>query len=110
VAGLRRESWRALERLYEDKRARSIGVSNYLVRHLEELLATANVPPAVDQIELSPFLQRRDTVASCRAHGIVLEAYSPLTRGKRFTHPVIRAIAGEVKRSPAQVLIRWSLQ
>lgn len=110
VPDKRRESWRALERLAADRRARAIGVSNYLVPHLEELLAHAAQPPDVDQIELSPFLQRRATVALCRKHGIVLEAYSPLTRGERLDHPVVRAIAGELKRSPAQILLRWGIQ
>ena len=66
--------------------------------------------PAVNQIELTPFLQRRDTVALCRELGIVVEAYSPLTRGKRLGHPVVRAVAEQVKRSPAQVLLRWGVQ
>ena len=106
----RLDSWRALEQLFEAKRARTIGVSNYLVPHLEELLPHAKHLPAVDQIELSPFLQRRDTVALCRKHGIVLAAYSPLTRGQRLDHPVVRAIASELGRSAAQVLLRWGIQ
>jgi diketogulonate reductase-like aldo/keto reductase len=110
VAGRRLDSWRALERLYEDKRARAIGVSNFLVPHLEELLAKAKHKPAVNQIELSPFLQRRDTHDYCRKHGIVVEAYSPLTHGQRLDHPILHAIARKVKRSVAQVLLRWSIQ
>ena len=110
VQGKRLDTWRAFEKLFEDKRARSIGVSNYMVRHLEELMAKANHPPAVNQIELHPFLQRRDTVTLCQSLGIVLEAYSPLTRGERLDHPEVVAIAGEVKRSPAQVLLRWGVQ
>jgi diketogulonate reductase-like aldo/keto reductase len=110
VAGKRLDSWRALERLHADGRARAIGVSNYLVPHLEELLAAATVPPAANQIELSPFLQRRDTVALCRARGIAIEAYSPLTRGQRLAHPVITAIARELEKTPAQVLLRWGIQ
>jgi diketogulonate reductase-like aldo/keto reductase len=110
VAGKRLDTWTALEQLHADKRARSIGVSNYLVRHLEELLPRARHPPDVDQIELTPFLQRRETTALCKQHGIVVEAYSPLTRGKRLGHPVIRAIAGELGKSPAQVLLRWGVQ
>ena len=78
--------------------------------HLQELLDRCTVPPAVNQIELSPFLQRRDTRALCAAQQIVVEAYSPLTRGKRLGHPVVQAIAGEVGRSPAQVLLRWGIQ
>jgi len=110
VQGLRLESWRAFETLFAEKRARAIGVSNYLVPHLDELLAKATIVPAVNQIELSPFLQRRETTALCKQHGIVLEAYSPLTRGERLDHPVVVAIATEVARSPAQVLLRWGIQ
>jgi diketogulonate reductase-like aldo/keto reductase len=110
VPGRRRDSWRALEKLFAEKRARAIGVSNFLVPHLEDLMKVAKVAPAANQIELTPFLQRRETLALCKQLGIVVEAYSPLTRGKRLNHPVIRAIAGEVKRSPAQVLLRWGIQ
>ena len=110
VAGQRLDSWRALERLHAERRARAIGVSNFLRPHLEELLGRAQVVPAVDQIELSPFLQRRETVAFCRQHGIAVEAYSPLTRGERLDHPVVIEVARKVERSPAQVLLRWGLQ
>jgi diketogulonate reductase-like aldo/keto reductase len=110
VPGKRRESWRALERAHADGRARAIGVSNYLVPHLRELVGEAKVVPHVNQIELTPFLQRRDTRALCREHNIVVEAYSPLTRGERLSHPTIRAIAGAVGCSPAQVLLRWGIQ
>jgi diketogulonate reductase-like aldo/keto reductase len=110
VPGKRLDSWRALEKLHDDGRARAIGVSNFLVPHLTELLSKARHKPHANQIELSPFLQRRDTVAMCQREGITLEAYSPLTRGKRLGHPVIAAIAGEAGRSPAQVLLRWGRQ
>ncbi|CAN5781147.1 hypothetical protein BH11MYX3_BH11MYX3_02130 [soil metagenome] len=110
MAGKRLESWRALEALHAEKRARAIGVSNFLVRHIEELVAHAKRAPDANQIELSPFLQRRDTVALCKQLGIVVEAYSPLTRGERLGHPVIGAIATELDRTPAQVLLRWGLQ
>lgn len=110
VAELRLDTWRALEQLYADKRARAIGVSNFLVPHLRELQGSAKVLPAVNQIELTPFLQRADTVTLCRELGITLEAYSPLTRGQRLGHPVVTAVAERVGRSPAQVLLRWGLQ
>ncbi len=106
----RLESWRALERLYEEKRARAIGVSNFMKEHLEELLSRASVVPAANQIELTPFLQRRGTVAFCRDHGIVVEAYSPLTRGLRLDHPILVDVARRAKRTPAQILLRWGLQ
>jgi methylglyoxal/glyoxal reductase len=110
VAGKRLDSWRALEKIFGDKRARAIGVSNYLVPHLEELLAKAKVPPAVNQIEVHPFLQHRETRAFSAKHGIVVEAYSPLTHGKRIDDPVIHEVARRVKRSNAQVLLRWGIQ
>lgn len=110
VAGKRLDSWRALERIHAEKRARAIGVSNFLAPHLRELLARCTVPPAVDQIELTPFLQRRETAALCKEQGIVVEAYSPLTRGLRLSHPVLERLASQLQRSPAQVLLRWGIQ
>ncbi len=110
VAGLRLESWRALEQLLADKRVRAIGVSNFLAPHLLELQGAAKVLPAVNQIELTPFLQRQDTVALCRKLGITLEAYSPLTRGQRLSHPLVVELAAGLQRSPAQVLLRWGIQ
>ena len=106
------ESWRVLEQLHAEGLARSIGVSNFLVRHLDELLAHASVPPAVNQIELSPFLYRtrEDTVRRCAEDGITVEAYSPLTKGRRLDDSTVAAVAAAVGRTPAQVLIRWSLQ
>ena len=108
----RLESWRVLEQLHAESLARSIGVSNFLVRHLDELLAQASVPPSVNQIELSPFLyrSRADTLQRCAEAGIAVEAYSPLTKGRRLADPTIGRIAAELGRTPAQVLIRWSLQ
>jgi methylglyoxal/glyoxal reductase len=110
VSGKRLESWRALERLFEERCVRSIGVSNFMVPHLDELLARAKVVPAVNQIELSPFLQRRDVRALCEKNGIAIEAYSPLTRGARLGNPVVGALAKRLGRSPAQVLLRWGLE
>jgi diketogulonate reductase-like aldo/keto reductase len=110
VPGKRRDSWRALEELFVQKRARAIGVSNFMVPHLRDLTHVAKVVPAVNQIELTPFLQRRETRALCKELGIVVEAYSPLTRGKRLDHPVVRAVARQVERTPAQVLLRWGIQ
>ncbi len=105
-------SWRVLEKLRAEGLARSIGVSNFLVSHLDELLAVAEVPPAVNQIELSPFLYRtrRDTVERCRAAGIALEAYSPLTKGLRLDDRTVVRIAAALGRTPAQVLIRWAIE
>jgi diketogulonate reductase-like aldo/keto reductase len=110
VAGKRKDTWRAMEKLKADGRARHIGVSNYLVNHLEELLASANEPPAVDQIEIHPFLQHRETRAFCGKHQIVVEAYSPLTSGEKLAHPVLKETAARLKVTPAQLLLRWGLE
>jgi diketogulonate reductase-like aldo/keto reductase len=103
-------SWRALERCYEEKRVRAIGVSNFLVRHLEELLAHAHVPPALNQLEVTPFLQRRDVRALCAREGIVVECLSPLGGGRRYAHPVVVDVARACQRTPAQILLRWAVQ
>lgn len=110
VAGKRLDSWRALEKLHAEGRARAIGVSNFLVPHLEELLAHASLPPSVNQIEVHPFLQQRETRAFCEAQRIVVEAYSPLTHGTLMDHAVITSVAQTVKKSNAQVLLRWGIQ
>jgi methylglyoxal/glyoxal reductase len=110
VAGKRLDSWRALERIFEEKRARAIGVSNFLVPHLEELFAKAQVVPAVNQIEVHPFLQHRETRALCDKHRIVVEAYSPLTHGERLSDRRIGEVARRVGRTNAQVLLRWGVQ
>jgi methylglyoxal/glyoxal reductase len=110
LAGKRLDSWRALERIFSEKRARAIGVSNFLVPHLEELLGRAKVVPAVNQIEVHPFLQHRETRAFCKHHDIVVEAYSPLTHGKRIDDPVVSDVAARVRRTNAQVLLRWGIQ
>ncbi len=110
VPELRLHSWRAMETLLKDGRCKAIGVSNFTEAHLEELLQHAKVPPAVNQLELSPFLQQRELVHRCRELGIVVEAYSPLTRGQRLGDRRLRTIADAVQRTPAQVLIRWAIQ
>lgn len=106
----RRDSWRALERLRRDGVCRAIGVSNYSVRHLEEMNDYADVPPAVDQVEFHPFIYDPEFLAYCRRAGIHAEAYSPMTRGRRMDDPTVRAIADAHGRTPAQVLIRWGFE
>ncbi|MBN1920100.1 MAG: aldo/keto reductase [Anaerolineae bacterium] len=104
------ESWRALEALYAEGQIRAIGVSNYTIKHLKELLATARVVPAVNQVEFHPWLYQKELLEFCRAHGIQLEAYSPLTKGERLRDPQLEAMARKYGKSPAQMLIRWCLQ
>lgn len=110
LQGLRGDSWRALVRLLEEGKCRSIGVSNYTIHHLTELLESSPVVPAVNQVEMSPFLVQEDLVRYCRGKGIQIEAYSPLTKGFRLGHPAILALASRFSRTPAQILIRWALQ
>lgn len=112
VVDRRQEAWRAAETLYEEGKIRAIGVSNYLTNHLEELFSYARIPPAVNQIELSPYnyLHRQDTLAMCADHNIAVEAYSPLTKAQKLNDPRLMAIAGRYGKTSAQVLIRWVLQ
>lgn len=107
---LRLASWRGLEKLQKDGVCRAIGVSNYTVRHLEELATHSDVVPAVDQVEFHPFVYDPELLSYCDRHAIRLEAWAPLTRGRRFEEPVLRAIAAEHRKTPAQVLIRWGLE
>jgi diketogulonate reductase-like aldo/keto reductase len=104
------ESWRALEKLHAEGRARAIGVSNFLAHHLEDLLKRASVVPAVNQIEFHPLLQQPRAVAFCREHGIVVEAWSPLLKGRVGELPEVAALAKRIGRTPAQVVLRWQLQ
>jgi diketogulonate reductase-like aldo/keto reductase len=110
VERLRRETWRALGRLYGEKRVRAIGVSNFTISHLEELLGDGGVVPAVNQVEFHPFLFQRDLLAYCRAHGIQLEAYAPLVKAQRMGHPVLQRVAAAHGKTPAQVLVRWAIE
>lgn len=104
------ETWRALERLYAEGAARAIGVCNHLQHHLEALLAVAEVPPMIDQYEFHPWLQQPSLRAYCQAHGIVVEAWAPLMKGRVAEVPELVAIAAAHDKTPAQVAIRWLLQ
>ena len=106
----RLRSWRALARLRAAGKAHSIGVSNFTIRHLTELLADSDRIPAVNQVELHPYLYQRELADFCHEKNIVIEAYSPLTHGERLDDPRLMAIARNYSKSPAQILIRWGLQ
>jgi diketogulonate reductase-like aldo/keto reductase len=110
VESVRHDTWRAMERILADGKARAIGVSNYTIDHLEQLLARSKTIPSVNQVELHPFLFQRDLLEYCSRHGIRLEAYAPLVKAQRMDHPVLAAIAEKHRRTPAQVLIRWGLE
>jgi diketogulonate reductase-like aldo/keto reductase len=104
------ETWKALEKLYADGLVRAIGVSNFKFPYLDRLLVTADVVPAVHQIEVHPTYQQAELEALTRAHGIAVEAYSPLGRGADLESDAIANIAARLDVSPAQVIIRWHLQ
>lgn len=106
----RRDTWKAMEEIYASGRARSIGVSNYTIKHLEEMKGYANVMPAVNQVEFNPFVYQKELLEYCDANGIRVQAYSPLVHGEKLNDPRIAEVAGKYEKSNAQVLIRWSLQ
>ncbi|KAH9946612.1 Aldo/keto reductase [Amylocystis lapponica] len=102
-------TWRALLDAKKAGKLRDVGVSNYGVKHLEEIRDAGLATPAVNQVELQPFCQQKPIVDYCTAHGIAVQAYCPLIRGAH-DDPVLRAVAQKYGRSVAQVLVRWSLQ
>jgi len=110
VSGLRNDTWKALEEIYKSEKTRAIGVSNFTIRHLKELLEISETIPMVNQIEFSPFLFQKELMDYCQSKKIVVEAYTPLTRGRKFDNKVVRALAQKLNKTPAQILIRWGLQ
>ncbi|TLM87576.1 aldo/keto reductase [Pseudarthrobacter sp. NamE5] len=108
--GLFPETYRALETLYREGKVRAIGVSNFQPAHLERLLQSAEVVPAVNQIELHPWLQQAELRNIHDELGIRTEAWSPLGRGQVLADPVVQACAAEHRRTPAQVILRWHMQ
>jgi diketogulonate reductase-like aldo/keto reductase len=103
-------AWDGMQRARERGHARSIGVSNFSAAELDELRSVAEVPPVVDQVQFSPFEFRRRLLEACEAHGVALEAYSPLGTGRHLGNERVRELAERYGRTPAQVLIRWALQ
>jgi 2,5-diketo-D-gluconate reductase A len=103
-------TWRTLEEFRRDGRARSIGVSNFQVDHLERLAAEADVVPAVNQIELHPYLLNEEVRSYGEAHGIATEAWSPIAKGEVLDDPAITEIADRLGRTPAQVVLRWHIE
>ena len=111
VSGKIIPAWQALERLYREGRVRAIGVSNFMIPHLEDLLSSTRVVPAVNQIEFHPYLQSRALLNYCRGKNIQLEAWSPLMQGgPLLQNPVLEDIARAHGKTPAQIILRWDLQ
>lgn len=103
-----RQTWRALVELYRAGRVKAIGVSNFLPHHLRALLES-EVVPMVDQIEFHPGCQQKETLACCREHGILVEAWSPLGRGRVLGEPLLKELGQKYGKSPAQICLRWCL-
>ena len=107
---LRKETWEAMQYLLKNKYVKAIGVSNFGIHHIKEILSWAEIGPCINQIELSPFLQRTELVNFCKANGISTTAYSPLTHGIKINDKKLKKISERYKRTSAQILIRWSIQ
>jgi 2,5-diketo-D-gluconate reductase A len=104
------DTWRALETIANDGRARSIGVSNFAPHHIDRLLAETGTVPVLNQVELHPWLPQRSVRGYDAAHGMLTEAWSPLARGRHVDNPVLLGVAARHGKSAAQVVIRWHLQ
>ena len=110
VSGLRNETWKALEKIYKDGKAKSIGVSNFTISHLKELFETSSTIPVVNQVEFSPFLYQKELMEFCQSNKIVVEAYCPLTRGNKLDDRALKAIGKKHGKTAAQILLRWGIQ
>jgi diketogulonate reductase-like aldo/keto reductase len=110
VSGLRKNAWKKLEMVQSQGKARSIGVSNYTIRHLKQLFDYCQVKPAINQVELHVFLQQPELLAFCREHNIVVQAYSPLAHGRGIDDPVLAELAQKHGKTPAQIMLRWCLE
>ena len=104
------ESWRALERLYDEGAVRAIGVCNFLPQHLLHVLKTANTAPMIDQFEFHPGYPQYETLQFCQSRGIQAEAWSPLGRGRLLEDPLVLELAKKYGKSPAQICLRFCLQ
>ncbi|WP_042349211.1 aldo/keto reductase [Bacillus massiliigorillae] len=110
VAGKYKDAWRALEKLYKEKRVRAIGVCNFHQHHLENVMADAEIMPMINQIECHPLLSQHELREYCASHNIQVEAWSPLGQGTLLEHPVLEEIAETHNKSVAQVILRWDIQ
>lgn len=110
VKDLRLESWRAMEKLVDEGLCKSIGVSNYMEKHIDEVINYGNILPVVNQVEFSPYLNQTDLKKHCEKNKIYIQAYSPLVRGNKSNDGQLIEMAAKYEKSWAQILIRWALQ
>ncbi|MFD1032391.1 aldo/keto reductase [Metaplanococcus flavidus] len=110
VADKYKDTWKAMEKLYNDGRVKSIGISNFHVHHMKDLLSEATVKPMVNQIEYHPYLTQQEVQAFCVEQGIQMEAWSPLMAGELLDQPLLKEIGEKYGKSVAQIILRWDLQ
>lgn len=110
VEGKYKETWRALETLYKEGRVRAIGVSNFQIHHLQDVMQDAEMRPMINQVEYHPRLTQKELQAFCKEQGIQMQAWSPLMQGQLLDNPALQEIANKYGKSIAQVILRWDLQ
>ncbi|PHA26931.1 aldo/keto reductase [Bacillus cereus] len=108
--GKYKDTWRALETLYKEKRVRAIGVSNFQIHHLQDIMKDAEIKPMINQVEYHPRLTQKELQAFCKEQGIQMEAWSPLMQGQLLDNETLQAIAEKHGKTTAQVILRWDLQ
>ncbi|RJX39808.1 aldo/keto reductase [Paenibacillus pinisoli] len=110
VQGKYKDAWRALEHLYEAGKVKAIGVSNFQIHHLQDVMADAKIKPMINQVELHPRLTQKELLGFTREHGIQLEAWSPLMQGELLDNEVLKEIGAKYGKSVAQIILRWDVQ
>lgn len=110
VVGKYIDTWKALEHLYKEGRVKAIGVSNFLIHHIEDILQSGDIVPMVNQVEFHPRLMRKDLMQFCKKHNIQYEAWAPLMQGKILTNDTVTKLAEKYSKTPAQIIIRWDIQ
>ncbi|PFC54156.1 aldo/keto reductase [Bacillus cereus] len=110
VEGKYKDTWRALETLYKEKRVRAIGVSNFQIHHLQDVMKDAEIKPIINQVEYHPRLTQKELQAFCKEQGIQMEAWSPLMQGQLLDNEKLQEIAEKHGKTTAQVILRWDLQ
>jgi methylglyoxal/glyoxal reductase len=110
VEGYYKETWKAMEEIYQSGRAKSIGVSNFLINHLEDILSDGQIVPSTNQIEFHPYLVQPELLKFCQNNKIQMEAWSPLMQGHIVSDITIQNIAEKYNKTPAQIALRWDLQ
>lgn len=110
IKGKRKDTWLALEKLYEEKRVKAIGVANYLLPFLQELKTYSSIVPVVNQVEFSPYLHLKKELEYCQQHHIQLQAYTPLLKGKKNNDAKLVQLAHKYQKTPSQIILRWNMQ